>query len=155
MTQQAPGKFIRRGITLAELCATFPDDATAERWFVELRWPDGLRCAHCDGENVAAKANHPSQPYHCGDCRKFFSAKTNSIMHGSNVGYRKWLIAIHILTTDIGGASSMSLHRTMGVTQKTAWHMAHRIREGWEDTGQAFIESIDGDDLELAAQEQS
>ena len=153
MTQKAPGKYFRKGITLAELCDSFPDDEAAERWFVESRWPDGLRCAHCDGENVAAKANHPSQPYHCGDCRKFFSAKTNTVMHGSNLGYRKWLIAIYILTTNLKGASSMSLHRAVGVTQKTAWHLAHRIREGWEDTGRVFDGPVEADETYIGGKE--
>lgn len=153
MAHNAPGKHFRKGITLAVLCDTFPDDDDAERWFVESRWPDGLRCAHCDGENVAAKANHPSQPYHCGDCRKFFSVKTNTVMHASNVGYRKWLIAIYILTTNLNGASSMSLHRPVGVTQKTAWHMAHRIREGWEDTGQVFGGPVEADETYIGGKE--
>ena len=102
---------------------------------------------------MAAKANHPSQPYHCSDCRKFFSAKTNTVMHGSNLGYRKWLIAIYILTTNLKGASPMSLHRAVGVAQKTAWHMAHRIREGWEDTGQVFQGPVEADETYIGGKE--
>ena len=62
------------------------------------------------------------------DCRKFFSAKTGTLMQSSKIGYRKWAIAIYLMTTGIKGTSSMKLHRDIGVTQKTAWHMAHRIR---------------------------
>lgn len=126
-----PGKSYRKGITLLELYQMFPDDEAAERWFVEARWPDGMRCAHCGGENVAAKANHPSMPYHCSDCRKFFSAKTNTAMRASKVGYQKWAMAIYLLTTNLKGVSSMKLRRDIGGTQKTAWHMGHRIRDEW------------------------
>ena len=107
----------------------FPDDATAEEWFVETRWPDGLRCAHCDGDNVGERGNHPTMPYHCQDCRKFFSVKTNSVLHASKIGYQKWAIAIYLIATSITGTSSMKLHRDLGITQKSAWHMAHRIRK--------------------------
>ena len=78
-------------------------------------------------------------PYHCGDCRKFFS-----VMHSSKVGYQKWAIAIYLMTTNLKGVSSMKLHRDIGVTQKTAWHMAHRIREVWEgDDDEVFAREVD------------
>ena len=54
--------------------------------------------------------------YHCRDCRKFFSAKTGTVMHSSKIGYRKWALAIYILTTNIKGTSSMKLHRDIKVT---------------------------------------
>ena len=52
-------------------------------------------------------------------------------MHGSKLGYQKWALAIYLLTTGLKGVSSMKLHRGLGITQKTAWHLAHRIRETW------------------------
>ena len=65
--------------------------------------------------------------------------KTDSVMHGSNIGYQKWAIAVYLLTTDIKGVSSLKLHRDLGITQKTAWHMAHRIREAWDKTTDSFF----------------
>ena len=154
MSKSAPGKHYRNGITLAQLFKMFPDDETAEKWFVETRWPDGLRCAHCDGENVGERGKHPRMPYHCGDCRKFFSAKTNSIMHSSKVGYQKWAIAIYLMTTSLKGVSSMKLHRDIGVTQKTAWHMAHRIREAWEgDDDEVFAGPVEVDEAYFGGKE--
>ena len=154
MSKSAPGKHYRNGITLAQLFKMFPDDETAETWFVETRWPDGLRCAHCDGENVGERGKHPRMPYHCGDCRKFFSAKTNSIMHSSKVGYQKWAIAIYLMTTSLKGVSSMKLHRDIGVTQKTAWHMAHRIREAWEgDDDEMFAGPVEVDEAYFGGKE--
>ena len=58
MAHKAPGKHYRKGITLVELFKMFPDNASAEKWFVETRWPDGIRCAYCDSQNVKDNASH-------------------------------------------------------------------------------------------------
>ena len=123
------GKAYRRGISLVDLFEMFPTDEVAEDWFIETRWPDGVTCPNCGSMDINDHTNHPTMPFHCRDCRKFFSAKTDSVMHGSKLGYRKWAIAIYIFTTGLKGTSSMKLHRDLGITQKTAWYMAHRIRE--------------------------
>ena len=112
----------------------FPDDGAAERRFEQARWADGVRRASCNGERVTRR-NHPSMPWHCADCRKYFSVKVNSVMHSSKVGYQKWAMAIYLMSTNLKGVSSMKLHRDIGVTQKTAWHMAHRIRASWQAEG--------------------
>lgn len=117
MPQSAPGKHFRKGITLAELFAMFRDDEAAEKWFIATRWSDGVRCALCDGDNVA-KSAHPQMPFDCRDCRRQFSAKTNTVMHRSKLGYQKWIIAIYQLTTNLKGVSSMKLSRDLGVTHK-------------------------------------
>ena len=56
-------------------------------------------------------------------------------MQSSNLGYQAWALAMYLLTVGIKGTSSMKLHRDLNVTQKTAWHLAHRIRESWNDKG--------------------
>ena len=132
----------------------FPDDATAEAWFVKTCWPESVHCAHCDGDNVSLDSKHPTMPYHCRECRLFFSAKTNTVMHSSKLGYRKWAIAIYIVTTGIKGTSSMKLHRDLEITQKTAWHMAHRIRETWADgTGDVFAGPVEVDETYIGGKE--
>lgn len=141
-----PGKSFRAGITLMQVCDMFSDDETAERWFIDSRWPDGVRCVHCDSDEVS-ESQHPQMPYRCRACDRHFSVKTNSVMHSSKVGYRKWLIAIYLLTTNLKGVSSLKLHRDIGVTQKTAWHMAHRIREAWQrDEGELFGGPVEVDE---------
>ena len=107
--QSAPGKFYRQGIGLPKLFQLFPDDATAEEWFIANRWPDGLRCAHCESPNAEREGNHPQRPFPCRDCRKFFSVKTGTVMQSSKLGYQKWALAIYILTTSIKGTSRMKL----------------------------------------------
>jgi len=152
MAQSAPGKHFRKGITLMQLFQQFPDDKTAEAWFIENRWGDNIRCAHCEGDNVS-ESTHPQMPFHCRDCRKHFSVKTNSFMHSSKVGYQKWLIAIYLMTTGIKGVSSMKLHRDIGVTQKTAWHMAHRIREAWNLESDKFYGEVEVDETYVGGRE--
>ncbi len=94
-------------LSLIELFDRFATDEVAEEWFIQARWPEGLRCALCNGERVKARGNHPTQPFHCLDCLKFFSVKTNSIMHGSKLGYRKWAIAIYLFVIEPKGLSSI------------------------------------------------
>ncbi len=154
MPQSAPGKHFRKGITLTELFAMFPDDEAAERWFIETRWPDGVRCAICDGDNVAVSA-HPQMPFDCRDCRRQFSAKTNTVMHRSKLGYQKWIIAIYQLTTNLKGVSSMKLSRDLGVTQKTAWHLAHRIREAWDQMVEQFGGGVEVDETYVGGLEKN
>ena len=130
---KAPGKYFRKGMTLAQLFRMLPDDEIAERWFVESRWPNGVRCPRCDSENIQERKTRKPQPYRCRNCRKDFSVKTDSLMHNSPLGCHVWLVAIYLLTTSVKGVSSMKLHRNLGITQKSARHLAHRIRENFQD----------------------
>ena len=153
MGQKAPGRSERDGITLIQLFDRFPNDEVAEQWFIEQRWPEGVRCAHCESERVKRNGGHPRMPFHCKDCRKFFSVKTKSTMESSKVGYRKWAIAIYLMSTNIKGTASMKLHRDLGVTQKTAWHMAHRIRETWTDDKGMFTGPVEVDETYFGGKE--
>jgi transposase-like protein len=153
MAQHAPGKHYRKGITLTELFEMFPDDKSAEEWFVNSRWPDGVRCPHCDSENVKENAAHPTMPFRCNSCKKQFSAKTNTVMHGSKVGYQKWAITLYLMTTNLKGVSSMKLHRDLGVTQKTAWHMVSRIRKAYEEVNELFDGEVEVDESYFGGKE--
>ena len=62
--------------------------------------------------------------HRCRDCRKFFSVKIGTVMESSNLGYQVWAIATYLMHTSIKGVSSMKLHRDLGITQKSAWHLA-------------------------------
>ena len=129
-----PGQSYRDGLTIISLFEMFPDDDAAEAWFEEQRWPDGQRfCPECGSINHAIVTSRQPMPYRCRDCRKHFSVRKGTVMQGSPLGLRLWVIAIYMMTTGIKGTSSMKLHRELGITQKTAWFMMQRIRE-------AFIE---------------
>lgn len=134
MAYQAPGRADREGMTLAELFRRFPDDAVAEKWFAERRWGDAPACPHCGSLNVQTGASHKTMPYRCREkaCAKRFSVKTGTVMQSSNLGYQTWAIAIYLMLTSLKGVSSMKLHRDLGISQKSAWHLAHRIRKAFE-----------------------
>ena len=153
MARNAPGKHYRKGISLVDLLKKFPDDDTAEAWFASCRWPAGVRCAHCNSNEASRSGKHPRMPYHCKSCRKFFSIKTGTVMEGSKLGCQKWAIAIYIFTTGVKGTSSMKLHRDLGITQKSAWHMAHRIRESWAKQGVPFFGPVEVDETYIGGKE--
>ena len=153
MAKNAPGKHYRKGITLMQLFDKFPDDKTAEKWFVEQRWADGIKCAYCESAKVQCNTTHATMPYRCNDCKKWFSAKSNSIMHSSKLGYRKWAIAIYLVMTNLKGVSSMKLHRDLGITQKTAWYMLHRIREAYVETNAPFDGEVEVDETYVGGKE--
>ena len=133
-TSSGPGKADREGITIIELLEMFPDDNAAREWFEDIRWPDGnLYCPRCFSERTCPIKSGKPMPYWCSDCRKYFSVKTGTVMEASNIPLLKWLIAIYLMTTNLKGVSSMKLHRDLGITQKSAWFMTQRIREGWNN----------------------
>ena len=142
----APGHDYREGLSLTDLFRMFPDDEAAERWFCETRWPDGIACPRCASVNVQTGAAHKTMPMRCRDCRKRFSVRMGTAMEGSNLGYQTWAIAIYLLTTSLKGVSSMKLHRDLGITQKSAWHLAHRIRQAWAVNGETFEGPVEVDE---------
>ena len=134
MSHKAPGRSDRSGLTVIELFQMFPDEAASRKWLEDLRWPDGKRhCPHCGSVKTATVPNEHPMPYHCGDCREYFSIKTGTVMQSSKVALQKWVIAIYLMSTNLKGVSSMKLHRDLGLTQKSAWLLAQKIRQGWID----------------------
>ena len=93
-------------------------------------------------------------PYRCRDCRKFFSAKTGTVMQSSKLGMQVWALATYLLTTGIKGQSSMKLHRDLDITQKTAWHLAHRVHETWSKSrGASFFGPVEVDETFIGGKE--
>jgi transposase-like protein len=117
----------------------FQDETKAREWLEAQRWPDGVICPFC-GQIGAAKALPATGAlgagwWHCGDCRKKFTVRVGTLYERSHVPISTWLYATHLLCTSKKGISSHQLSRMLGVTYKTAWFMAHRIREGMKPTG--------------------
>lgn len=139
---QAPGRADREGLSVIELFQMFPDNASAREWMETNRWGDERHCPSCGSFNTKTVPNENPMPYHCGDCRKYFSVKTGTVMQSSKIGLQKWVIAMYLLSTNLKGVSSMKLHRDLGVTQKSAWFMAQKIRQGW--LGGNDNEKLDG-----------
>lgn len=115
--------------SLIQFFKQYPNEAAAVRYFEELRWSDGVKCPHCGSTRIAnSKYN---MPYRCKDCRKHFSVRVGTILEDSKLPLLKWLLAIYILTNSKKGISSIQLAEYLECTQKTAWFLAHRIREAW------------------------
>ena len=145
---KAPGKSHREGISLIEIMRRFPDDATAEAWFVERRWPDGVHCPHCGSTNVQSGAKHKTMPYRCREkgCSKRFSAKTGTVMVGSKLGFQVWMIATYLLSTSLKSVSSVKLSRDLDINQRSAWFLAHRLRVALADKGGVFSGPVEVDE---------
>jgi len=116
----------------------FHDEAAAYR-FVEARvWPDGPICPHCGGVERVGKMGGKSTrigTYKCYQCRKPFTVKLGTIFESSHIPLHMWLQAIFLMASSKKGISSNQLHRTLGVTLKTAWFLSHRIREAMRPGG--------------------
>ena len=155
MSQKAPGKYFRKGLSLYDAMQMFPDNETAEKWFVEMRWPNGeVFCPHC-GSNKVMEAKHPTMPYLCREkpCKKRFSVRTKTVMDSSNVPYQKWGLAMFLMTTSLKGVSSMKLHRDLKVSQKTAWYMGHRLRYALMEDGGLFQGPVEVDETFVGGKE--
>ena len=134
MRKKAPGKYHRKGMTVAAFFEMFPDDTAAEAWFVKQRWPNGVCCIECGSVNVQVAAKRKRASFRCREkgCERQFCVRTNTFMHGSKLCYRKWLFAVYSAATNLKGVASMKTYRDIGVTQKTAWFMNHRLRRAWK-----------------------
>jgi transposase-like protein len=114
----------------------FTDENIAREHLEAIRWPNGPQCPHC-GEmervyRLSGKSHRPGL-IHCNACEGSFTVTTGSVMESSHVPLNKWVLAYRLMASSKKGMSAHQLHRTIGVTYKTAWFMAHRIRESMRD----------------------
>lgn len=142
-------------MNLADLMERFSTVDAARDYLEKQRWPDGPECPHCGlvGEaykitpkprpadteyqtkrEVEAKSKRVRKPrqglWKCSGCRKPFTVTVGTIFEDSHIPLNKWVIAVHLLCASKKGMSAHQLHRMLGVTYKSAWFMAHRIRYG-------------------------
>ena len=133
------GKAHREGISLTQLAEMFPDEDAAREWFEARIWPDGRRCPKC-GSDDTTEANHSNCPYRCRACRAYFSVKAGTLMEASKLPLRKWAFAIYLELTSLKGVSSLKLGRDIGISQRSAWFMLHRIRAAFRTDGEPPFE---------------
>jgi transposase-like protein len=118
--------------TLQQAIIYFSDKDRALQFLVGFRWPDSKpTCPWCDSQENSFVSTRSI--WKCKGCKKQFSAKAGTIMEDSPIGLDKWLPAIWMLCGCKNGISSYEMHRDLGVSQKTAWFMLHRIREAMQD----------------------
>ncbi len=128
---------------LAQFTEQIPDEAAAWKMVERLCWPDGKPvCPHCavKDENhykLKPRCNSRGKPsarrvWKCRACRRQFTALVGTVFHGTKVPLRKWLMAIWMMCSAKNGVSAHEIHRSLGVTYKTAWFMCHRVRKAME-----------------------
>ena len=126
--------------TLQQAIQYFSDDLLCIKFFAAMRWVDGVaRCPKC--QNTETSFLSTRKIWKCKACKKQFSVKVGTIFEDSPIGLDKWLCAIWLISNAKNGISSYEIHRALGVTQKTAWFMMHRIRVAMQ-TGS--IEKLSG-----------
>ncbi len=114
------------------------EEAAAYAWVEARIWPEGPICPHCGGVDRISKMGGKSTRigvYKCYQCRRQFSVKVGTVFEDSHVPMRLWLQAMYLLCSSKKGISSNQLHRTLGVTLKTAWFMSQRVREAMKTVG--------------------
>lgn len=114
-----------------EFFQKFPNEEAARTFFEARRWNETPVCGHCGSVSVTQCKGHKPMAYRCKDCRKHFSVRTGTVLAESRLPLLKWLLAIYMLTSARKGILSTQMARELGVTQKTAWFLAQRIRETW------------------------
>ena len=131
-------------ITLDYIARNFSDENEAYLFLEKMRWPNGPICPHCRGTKAYflqprtpdryTRTGHATQRrvYKCAGCRKQFSVLIGTIFEGTKIPLYKWLMAIHLMCSNQNGVAAYELHRTLEITNKSAWFMCHRIRKAME-----------------------
>lgn len=131
--------------TLAEAICYFADPEVAFEFMVALRWPNGVTCPRCESDKV--KFLPKWHRWQCNGCRQQFTVKVGTIFEDSPLGLDKWLPALWLIGNCKNGVSSYEIGRALGVTQKTAWFMLHRIRLAMQGEGfDKFGGSVEADE---------
>ena len=125
-------------MNLYSLSGKFPTEDRALAHLIKTRWPDGVRCLSC-GHNKCwriestNKSGGPRRLFQCADCKFQFSATSGTLFHDSHLPLTKWFAAISLMSDAKKGISASQLGRHIGMTYKTAWYVAHRIREAMSE----------------------
>lgn len=155
----------RKTISIVQAVENASDEKAAEQWLIAARWPEGVTCPNCgtDKPSLRRRASSPLQWFVCrnrkpsskpGGCAKMFSVKTNSVLHDSKLPLSKWYLAFFLFTTNKKGVSSHKLANDLDITQKSAWHLGHRIRKALaHDDGTLFGGPVEVDETYMGGKE--
>jgi transposase-like protein len=119
--------------TLAEAVLYFADADNSLSYLADRRWPNGIECPYCAAKEPMFLVSRRIWKCRATKCRKQFSVKVGTIFNESPIGLDKWLTAIWLVSNCRNGVSSYEIARDLGLTQKTAWFMLHRIRGAMQD----------------------
>ena len=138
--------------TLQQAIRHYSDPDVCQQELADSRWPDGVTCPHCGSKDVSYLANQRRWQCKTKHPRRQFSVKVGTIFEDSPIGLDKWFVAVWLLGAAKNGISSYEIHRAIGVTQKTAWFMLHRIRLAMQvDDGGKLDGGIEVDETYIGA----
>ena len=125
------------GLAIVSLFGVARDEKSAHEMFAAWRWAEnGRSCPRCGSAETSEQLG--AMGYWCKHCRRRFSVRTATALECSNITLLKWIKAIYITASSPEGVSSTKLHRDLNISQKSAWHMLHRISETWTEAGGEF-----------------
>lgn len=139
--------------TIAEFLSFFKDEETCVKYFEHIRFGNGDYCPHCGHAKINRFAD--GKRYRCAKCKKDFTIKTGTVFGESKIPLQKWFIAIYLLSVNKKGISSINLANQVGVTQKTAWFMDHRIREALKKNNGQLFGKVEVDETYIGGKEKN
>ncbi len=140
------------------LMARFPTDEVAREHIERMRWGDTPFCPDCGSVRISIIKNKIPTPFRCKDCRKGFSVMTGTVFHSTKLSPRKCLYAIYLMVVAKKSISSCQMARELGVTQKTAWYLAQRIRQTWlskDSAGDPMSGKVEIDETYMGGKEKN
>ena len=141
--------------SLYALLQRYPDEAAAVAFFEQRRWAGSPVCPHCQSANVRRTKHSKPMPWRCRACRKHFSVRTGTILATSRLPLHKWLVAIYLYHTARKGLSSIQLAKELGVTQKTAWFLAPRLRTAMSQPDGLLTGTVEADETYIGGKERN
>lgn len=142
-------------LSLFEFSRKFSSESAVAKYLVNRRWPGGKICPHCNSSRTVEIVSKKPMPYRCQGCRKHFSIRTGTVLAESKIPLVKWFFAIYLMTTARKGISSVQLAKELGVTQKTAWFLEHRIREAYRQKGGLLGNEVEIDETYIGGKEKN
>jgi transposase-like protein len=127
-------------VNLCSLIEQFGNEDKCREYLEALRWRDGIKCPRCDHDDVSKIANRDQ--YYCLKCHYNFSVTAGTIFNDSHLPLMKWFLCIYLLCEAKKGMSAHQLHRTLGVSYKTAWYLCHRIRAAMKEVNPEPLDGI-------------
>ncbi len=157
MSRKGPGKSHRESIGIMDLFLLFPDEQSAVKWFEGVIWKGGRKCPKCGkSDTYAVKSNNNGMPYRCRDCMRYFSVKTGTVMASSKPSLQLWAIALCLEMSSLTGVSSMKLHRDLGISRNTTWHLLHKIQTGFPEADkEVFQFAVEVDEMYIGGKEKN
>lgn len=143
-------------ISTFQLFEMFPDQESARKYLEKRLWPKGVRCPFCNQKQSKKKKNITTRKngfYRCNPCKKDFSVRTGTIFERSHIPLHKWLYAMYLLVTARKGISSLQLSKEIGITQKSAWFLLHRLREACGDKLEKLSGTVEIDETFIGGKE--